>query len=53
MRKLIVSNNLHLMVGAIVLVGGTRTFGAGPFPPLRLVNTRAGTVRTTCSCPTR
>lgn len=33
-------DELHLMVGAIVLGGGTPAFGAGPVPPLRLVNTR-------------
>jgi dihydrofolate reductase len=33
-------DELHLMVGATVLGGGTRAFGAGPFPPLRLVDTR-------------
>jgi hypothetical protein len=29
-----------MMVGATVLGGGTRTFGSGPAPMLRLVNTR-------------
>jgi dihydrofolate reductase len=33
-------DELHLMVGAAVLGGGTPAFGAGPVPPLRLVNTR-------------
>jgi dihydrofolate reductase len=33
-------DELHLMVGAAVLGGGTPTFGAGPIPPLRLVNVR-------------
>jgi len=33
-------DELHLMVGATVLGGGTPTFGGGPVPPLRLVNTR-------------
>jgi dihydrofolate reductase len=33
-------DELHLMVGAAVLGGGTRAFGAGPVPPLRLVATR-------------
>jgi dihydrofolate reductase len=33
-------DELHLMVGATLLGGGTPTFGTGPFPPLRLVNTR-------------
>jgi len=33
-------DELHLMVGATVLGGGTPAFGAGPVPPLRLVNTR-------------
>jgi dihydrofolate reductase len=33
-------DELHLMVGATVLGGGTPAFGAGPFPPLRLVTTR-------------
>jgi len=33
-------DELHLMVGATVLGGGTLAFGAGPVPPLRLVNTR-------------
>jgi dihydrofolate reductase len=33
-------DELHLMVGATFLGGGTRTFGSGPFPPLRLVSTR-------------
>jgi dihydrofolate reductase len=33
-------DELHLMVGATVLSGGTPTFGGGPIPPLRLVDTR-------------
>jgi dihydrofolate reductase len=33
-------DELHLMVGAAVLGGGTPAFGAGPFPPLRLLGTR-------------
>jgi dihydrofolate reductase len=33
-------DELHLMVGATVLGGGTPTFSAGPIPPLRLVDTR-------------
>ncbi len=33
-------DELHLMVGATVLGGGTPTFGTGPIPPLRLVNIR-------------
>jgi dihydrofolate reductase len=33
-------DELHLMVGATVLGGGTPAFGAGPVPPLRLVTTR-------------
>ena len=33
-------DELHLMVGATVLGGGTPAFGAGPTPPLRLVDTR-------------
>lgn len=33
-------DELHLLVGAAVLGGGTPAFGAGPIPPLRLVNTR-------------
>jgi dihydrofolate reductase len=33
-------DELHLMVGATVLGGGTPAFGTGPVPPLRLVNTR-------------
>jgi dihydrofolate reductase len=33
-------DELHLMVGAPVLGGGTPAFGTGPVPPLRLVNTR-------------
>ena len=33
-------NELHLMVGAAVLGGGTPAFGAGPVPPLRLVDTQ-------------
>jgi len=33
-------DELHLMVGATVLGGGTPAFGAAPVPPLRLVNTR-------------
>ena len=44
MRKLIVAkimvDELHLMVGAAVLGGGTPAFGAGPVPTLRLVDTR-------------
>jgi len=33
-------DELHLMLGATVTGGGTPTFGAGPIPPLRLVNTQ-------------
>ena len=33
-------DELHLMIGATVLGGGTPMFGAGPIPPLRLVNAR-------------
>ena len=33
-------DELHLMVGAKVLGGGTPAFGAGPVPALRLVNSR-------------
>ena len=33
-------DELHLMVGAAVLGGGTPAIGAGPVPPLRLVDTR-------------
>jgi dihydrofolate reductase len=33
-------DELHLMVGAAVLGGGTPVFGAGPVPPLRLLSTR-------------
>ncbi|MEU8171981.1 dihydrofolate reductase family protein [Microbispora hainanensis] len=33
-------DELHLMVGAAVLGGGTPAFGAGPVPPLRLLETR-------------
>jgi dihydrofolate reductase len=33
-------DELHLMVGAVILGGGTPAFGAGPVPPLRLVDTR-------------
>jgi dihydrofolate reductase len=33
-------DELHLMLGATVLGGGTPAFGAGPVPPLRLVDTR-------------
>lgn len=33
-------DELYLMVGAAVLGGGTPAFGAGPVPPLRLLNTR-------------
>lgn len=33
-------DELHLMLGATVTGGGTPTFGAGPVPPLRLVNTQ-------------
>jgi hypothetical protein len=33
-------DELHIMVGAAVLGGGTPAFGVGPFPPLRLVSTR-------------
>jgi dihydrofolate reductase len=33
-------DELHLMVGAAVLGGGTPLFGAGPIPPLRLVKTQ-------------
>lgn len=32
-------DELHLMLGAAVLGGGTPAFGAGPVPPLRLVDT--------------
>jgi dihydrofolate reductase len=33
-------DELHLMVGAAVLGGGTPSFSAGPIPSLRLVDTR-------------
>ncbi|WP_204017027.1 dihydrofolate reductase family protein [Sphaerimonospora thailandensis] len=33
-------DELHVMVGAAVLGGGTPAFGSGPVPSLRLVNTR-------------
>ena len=33
-------DELHLMVGAAVLGGGTPAFGAGPVPPLRLASAR-------------
>ena len=33
-------DELHLMVGATVLGGGTPAFRTGPFPPLRLVDVR-------------
>jgi dihydrofolate reductase len=33
-------DELHLMLGATVLSGGTSAFSAGPVPPLRLVDTR-------------
>jgi dihydrofolate reductase len=33
-------DELHLMVGAAVLGGGTPAFGSGPVPPLRLATTR-------------
>jgi hypothetical protein len=33
-------DELHLMVGSAVLGGATPAFGAGPVPPLRLVNTQ-------------
>ena len=33
-------DELHLILGASVLGGGTPAFGAGPVPPLRLVDTR-------------
>jgi hypothetical protein len=33
-------DELHLMVGAAVLGGGSPAFGAGPVPPLRLVGIR-------------
>ncbi|MEV4297268.1 dihydrofolate reductase family protein [Microbispora rosea] len=33
-------DELHLMVGAAVLGGGTAAFGGGPVPPLRLLETR-------------
>jgi len=33
-------DELHLMVGAAVLGGGTPTFNAGPIPRLRLLDTR-------------
>jgi dihydrofolate reductase len=33
-------DELYLMVGAAVLGGGTPAFGAGPVPPMRLLNTR-------------
>ncbi|WP_248959940.1 dihydrofolate reductase family protein [Sphaerisporangium perillae] len=33
-------DELHLMVGAAVLGGGTSAFGAGQVPPLRLMSTR-------------
>jgi riboflavin biosynthesis pyrimidine reductase len=33
-------DELHLMIGAAVLGGGTPAFGAEPVEPLRLVSTR-------------
>jgi dihydrofolate reductase len=36
-------DELHVMVGATVLGGGTPAFGAGPVPPLRLVDTERRT----------
>lgn len=33
-------DELHLMIGAAVLGGGTPAFSAGPIPPLRLMDTR-------------
>jgi riboflavin biosynthesis pyrimidine reductase len=33
-------DELHLIVGAAVLGGGTPALRVGPVPPLRLVNTR-------------
>lgn len=33
-------DELHLMVGASVLGGGTPAFGGGPIPPLRLLDSR-------------
>jgi dihydrofolate reductase len=33
-------DELYLIIGAVVLGGGTPAFGAGPVPPLRLVNSR-------------
>jgi dihydrofolate reductase len=33
-------DELHLMLGAAVLGGGTPAFSTGPVPPLRLVDTR-------------
>ena len=33
-------DELHLMVGAAAIGGGTLAFGTGPFPPLRLIDTR-------------
>jgi dihydrofolate reductase len=33
-------DELHLMVGAAVVGGGTPAFGAGPVPPLRLADVR-------------
>jgi dihydrofolate reductase len=35
-------DELHLMVGAAVLGGGTPAFATGPFPPLRLGSVRRG-----------
>jgi dihydrofolate reductase len=49
-------DELHVMVGAGVPGGGTPAFGAGPVPPLRLVNTvrRDGSdnllLRYACKC---
>jgi dihydrofolate reductase len=33
-------DELHLMIGAAVLGGGTPAFGAGPYPPLSLADVR-------------
>jgi dihydrofolate reductase len=49
-------DELHVMVGAGVLGAGTPAFGAGPVPPLRLVDTvrRDGSdnllLRYACKC---
>jgi hypothetical protein len=53
-RWLLSGRRSDLMVGATGLGGGTPTLGAGPVPPVRLVDTRRrGWARTTWCCATR